>query len=344
MAAPDPFHPLVMALKGRLRMTDISGLWTLQCMIFLLIISGRILKQKGILKEEGKGVLTDAVLYFFLPCNIIISFQMEFDVQVFKKFAVVLGISVLIQAISYLFSKVLYNRKPDGVKRVMQYCTMVSNSGFLGLPIAEGIYGAEGMMYASIYIIPMRVMMWSVGIACFAESPDLKSTVKKLVIHPCIVAVYIGLGLMVFQRPLSMYYTGVLAAVPLPAQAILIVVKNAISKAVWSAGGCTTALTMILIGMMLAETNLKSLFDKDALAISAMRLCIIPALVFLGCRLFHVDGLPAGICVLMAGMPVASMTAILAAKYDCNDSFATKCVAVSTLLSMLTIPLWCMVL
>ena len=63
----------------------------------------------------------------------------------------------------------------------MQYCTIVSNSGFLGLPIAQGIYGAEGMMYASIFIIPMRVMMWSAGIACFTESPDMKSVVKKLV-------------------------------------------------------------------------------------------------------------------------------------------------------------------
>lgn len=325
-------------------MADISELWTLQCMLFLLIVSGRILKQKGILKEEGKAVLTDAVLYFFLPCNIIVSFQVEFDLQIFKKFAVVFGISILIQAVSYLFSKILFNRKPVGIKRVMQYCTIVSNAGFLGLPIAESIYGAEGMMYASIYIIPMRVMMWSAGIACFTESPNLKSTIRKLAVHPCIVAVYIGLGLMVFQKPLGLFYTGILAALPIPMQSILTVVVNAFDKMVRSAGGGTTALTMILIGMMFAEMNLKSLFDKDALTMSAMRLCIIPLLVLLGCKLFHIDALLTGICVLMAGMPVGSSTALLAAKYDCNYTFATKCVAVSTLLSMLTIPLWCMVL
>ena len=170
---------------------DISNLWTLQVMMFFLVAAGAVLKSTGILKDDAKGILTDLVLYFFLPCNIINSFRMEFNLDILRKFAVVLAISLLVQLVCYILSKVLYNHKPKEVKRVMQYCTIVSNSGFLGLPIAQGIYGAEGMMYASIFIIPMRVMMWSAGIACFTESPDMKSVVKKLVVHPCIVAVYI---------------------------------------------------------------------------------------------------------------------------------------------------------
>ena len=70
-------------------------------------------------------------------------------------------------------------------------------------------------MYASIFIIPMRVMMWSAGIACFTESPDFRSVAKKIAVHPCIVAVYIGLGLMVFAKPLDALYGAFLArAVP----------------------------------------------------------------------------------------------------------------------------------
>ena len=138
-----------------------SNLWTLQVMMFFLVAAGAVLKSTGILKDDAKGILTDLVLYFFLPCNIINSFRMEFNLDILRKFAVVLAISLLVQLVCYILSKVLYNHKPKEVKRVMQYCTIVSNSGFLGLPIAQGIYGAEGMMYASIFIIPMRVMMWS---------------------------------------------------------------------------------------------------------------------------------------------------------------------------------------
>ncbi len=141
---------------------------------------GSAVKTVRNLKEEGKAVLTDAVLFFLLPCNIINSFRMEFDLQILKNSRWCSAFPLLVQVVSYCLSKTLYNRKPAEVKRVMQYCTIVSNSGFLGLPIAEGIFGAEGMMYASIFIIiPMRVMMWSAGIACFTESPDFRSVAKR---------------------------------------------------------------------------------------------------------------------------------------------------------------------
>ena len=323
---------------------DISNLWTLQIMMFLLVAAGAILKSTGILKDDAKSILTDLVLYFFLPCNIINSFRMEFNLDILRKFAVVLAISLLVQLLCYILSRVLYNHKPKEVKRVMQYCTIVSNSGFLGLPIAQGIYGAEGMMYASIFIIPMRVMMWSAGIACFTESPDMKSVVKKLVVHPCIVAVYIGLGLLLFQVPLNQMYNAVLnCGLPLVPD-LTKVLLGALDKGVRSAGGCTTAMTMILIGMMFSGMSVRSMLDGNALFISALRLVILPGVVLLGCRLFGVDPFLTGVCLLITGMPAGSTSAILAAKYGCDYTFATKCIVVSTLLSMISIPIWAMFL
>jgi len=313
-------------------------------MMFLLAAAGAFLKKKGILKDGAKEVLTDAVIYLFLPCNIINSFRMDFDIRMLRKFAVILTISVCVQIVTYTLSKILYNRKPDGIKRVMQYGTMISNSGFLGLPIIDGIYGAEGVMYASVFIIPMRIMMWSAGIACFTESPDLKSVVKKIAVHPCIIAVYIGLGLLFLQGPLELFYLGFVSNSGLQLQAVAQVVGAALDKAVRSAGGCTTSVTMILIGMMLVEVNIKSLFQKDALLISVLRLGILPLMVLIGGRMFHVDSFLIGIAVFLTGMPVGSTSAILAAKYGCDYTFATKCVVVSTLLSMSSIPLWGMML
>lgn len=321
---------------------DITGLWSLQCMMFLLAGAGAILKRKGVLKESGKTVLTDAVLYFFLPCNIINSFRMKFDSKILLRFGAVLFLSVLVQIVSYVLSRVLYNKRPNAVKRVLQYATIVSNSGFLGLPIAEGIYGAEGMMYASIFIIPMRIMMWSAGIACFTESPDFKSVVKKIAVHPCIVAVYIGLFLLLFQAPMETLHAGFMSHLPFAVQTILNIMGLALDRAVRSAGSCTTALTMLLIGMMISEVSLKSLFHRDALYISLMRLIVLPVLALALCRILKMETYLTAICVLMTGMPAGSTSAILAAKYDCDYVFATKCVVISTLLSMLTIPLWSM--
>lgn len=323
---------------------DVTGLWTLQCMMFLLVAFGAVLAKKGIIKAEGRNVITDLVLYGFLPCNIINSFRMEVDGGIIKSFALILVISVALQAISYMLSRVLYNKKPDGIKRVLQYCTIVSNTGFLGLPLAEGVFGAEGMMYASIFIIPMRIMMWSAGIACFTDSPDMKSVLKKIALHPCIIAVYIGLFLMFFQKPMGAAYEAVLACpIPMLGGAVQMIV-TALDKAVRSAGGCTTASTMLLIGTMLADVKPRDMMNGDVVLISAVRLGLLPLIMLIGYRVLGLNPLIGGVCILMSGMPAGSTSAILAAKYGCDYVFATKCVVVSTLLSMITIPLWCMAL
>ncbi len=93
----------------------------------------------------------------------------------------------------------LYNHYGDSKKKVLQYATICSNAGILGNPIAEGIFGQMGMMYASIYVIPQRIFMWSVGLTYFTEAPDKKTLFKKVATHPCILSVFIGFFLMVTQ-------------------------------------------------------------------------------------------------------------------------------------------------
>lgn len=323
---------------------ELSSLWALQIMMFLLMAAGAVMTKAGILKAEGKVLLTDAVLYFFLPCNIINSFRMEFSMEILKKFALCLVIASLIQVVNYFLSQVLYNRKPKEIRQVMQYCTLVSNSGFLGMPIAEGIFGAEGLMYAAIFIVPTRIVMWTAGVSCFTESPDMKSVLKKLMLHPCIIAVEIGLVLLIFQGPLDAFYGQIMSCGIGPVRSVVSVFLVALDKAVRSAGGCTTALTMVLIGMMMADVRLKDMIDGNVAFITILRLAILPAIALAGCRLARIDSLITGIAVIITGMPAGSTSAILAAKHGCDYKFATKCIVVSTFFSLISVPLWRMVL
>ena len=77
---------------------------------------------------------------------------------------------------------------------------------------------------------------------------------------------------------------------------------------------------------------------------SVIRLALIPALVWAGCSLAGSQELLANVSVVLAGMPAASVTAILASKYDGDETFATQCGVFTTFLSMITVPLWCIVL
>lgn len=301
---------------------DYQQLLNLQGMLFLLVAAGVVLRKMGILPEGAKNILTDLVIYLILPCNIINSFFIEFNFDILKGFAIILTIASLIQVGCLILAKILYNKEPEGRKKVLQYGTVCSNAGFMGNPIAEGVYGAEGLMYASIFLIPQRIVMWSAGVSYFTESPDRKTVVKKVLTHPCIIAVYIGLILMITRLPLPVF----------------------LQNTIRSIGGCTTTISMVLIGAILAEVEPGSILDRGIVKYALIRLFLLPLLVYLSCRVFHVTPFLSGVSVLLTGMPAGSTTAILAAKYDGDYIFATKCVVVTTLLSLVTIPLWCMVL
>ena len=176
---------------------------------------------------------------------------------------------------------------------ILQYGTVCSNAGFLGNPVAEGIYGSLGLLYASIYLIPQRIVMWSAGVSYFTESPNRREVFKKVLRHPCIIAVEIGIVLMITQLQLPEF----------------------LDRSISSLGGCTTAITMMFIGTILADAGFKHMVSRLTVVFAAIRLLFIPLLVMLGCMLFHVEAVAAGLSVVLAAMPAGSTTAILAAKY-----------------------------
>lgn len=299
---------------------ELQGLMNLQLMMFLEMAIGWYLRKRNLITEEGKRVLTDLIIDLILPCNIIQSFLIKLDREILMGGMQVLIISVMIQVFCTFLSAVCYNRVHSGKRAVLQYATVCSNAGFLGNPVAEGVFGSLGLLYASIYLIPQRIVMWSAGVSYFTESPSKKEVLKKVLTHPCIIAVEIGLLFMVVQIQLPEFLTRTLS----------------------SLSGSTTPMTMLLIGAIMAGADLKTMVTKITAAYCAIRLVVIPLVVLLGCLLAGIDPLATGVSVILASMPAGSTTAILAAKYHRDEEFASKCVVLSTLLSMAAIPLWCL--
>lgn len=302
---------------------DISRLMALQGTLFLLTAVGVAVRKFNILPESARDILTDLVIYIVLPCNLAYAFRVEVDKSLIWNMAIVFALAWAIQGVSWLAAKAAYNRYPKPAKRVLQYATVCSNGGFLGNPIAESVYGVTGLMYASIFLIPQRIFMWSAGISLFTEAPDKKSLVKKVATHPCIIAVYIGLVLMIFKPRLPLF----------------------VDETVTSLGGCTTPLSMLMVGMILAEVeDYRTLFSWDVIRYTLIRLLLLPGVMFVGCRLLPIDATAAGVAVLMTAMPAACMSTVLAAKYHGDVIFASKCVVFSTAMTLVSLPLWCMVL
>lgn len=95
---------------------------------------------------------------------------------------------------------------------------------------------------------------------------------------------------------------------------------------------------------ILADVKPREMLDKSLLLFSCLRLILIPLLVYTGCLLFRVDALVTGVSVPFAAMPAASTTAIFAAKYEGDAVYASKCVVITTVLSLLATPVWSMIL
>lgn len=295
-----------------------GDLLILQTTIFVLIATGFFVKRLGLVSKEGQKNITDLVINVVLPCNIITSFTIEAGPETFWDCASIFAVSVGIQIFCVVYGKILYRRQDENRRKCLRYGTICSNAGFLGSPIAEGVFGEIGLMYSSVYLIPVRVMMWSEGIAIFSGEKNFRSMAKKVATHPCVVACIAGILLMAGKITLPAFILTPLSTL----------------------GQCNTALSMLVIGMILAEIDLKTIFDKTVLWYSLNRLVVIPLVIYLVCLLLPVSATIRGISVLLAAMPAGATTSMLAAKYDRDPGFATKLVVFSTLCSIPAIMIW----
>ena len=158
----------------------------LQVTIFGVMALGFFLKKRKIVSDRGQKEITDLVIDIVLPANIITSFLSKFDGDVLKDCIVIALISMGIQLMSLVYGKVFFRKESEDRLKCLAYGIICSNAGFLGNPVAEGVFGSVGLMLASVYLIPQRIMMWSEGLAIFSGEADRKGTLKKVVTHPCV--------------------------------------------------------------------------------------------------------------------------------------------------------------
>ncbi len=293
----------------------------MQLMMFLLVGIGFFIRKKGIVNTEGRMNMIDLCLYITLPFNVLHSFMRKWDWNLFIACGVILLLSAGYNAISVFFSNILYKNQEANRQKSLKYGTIISNSGFLGNPMVEGIYGSEGLLYAALFMLPVRIVMWTIGIAVFLKGRREKLW-KNVLTHPCIVAIYAGVIIMVCGIQFPTF----------------------VEKTIVGISGSNTPLSMMLVGMMLAEVKPKGLIDKTMVFYTAIRLLVIPAVVFAITAFLPIDGMLRGITVIMAGMPAPITTALLSAKYGGDEKYATGMVFLSTILSLITLPLWCLVL
>lgn len=287
-----------------------------QLILLIYLGVGMYCRKKGMIDDRTKKKLIDLILKITLPCMIFNSFNKPLTPDILKKTALAFIVAFCIAVLSWLLGKILYRRYPQERKSILQYCTLVNNSGFLGMPMVSAVYGADGLLYASIFIIPNRIMMWTAGLSLFTVS-DFKSKCKNILLNPCIITVFLGIA----RRMLN---------IPVP---------EFIDKSAANIGAITSPLSMMIIGTMLVGISWKALFEPSIFYLTFIRLIFLPLIALVLMRIMRFDPLLTGVSLILTGMPAGSTSALLAAKYGADEDYASRCIITTTIISLITIPL-----
>ena len=284
--------------------------------ILLLIVSGYFTVKKGMFTKESLGSITSFLLYIVTPCLLVSSFLSaepgKLDGWTMLLAVVLPALSIVISiAVSCLF----FRREPLGRRRVLRFSTVFCNVGFMGIPLVEGIVGSEGVLYGSFFIAVFNIFCWTYGYVMMGGG---KVRLKALLLNPGIIGIAIGLPLYLLD-------------VPVPAL---------IERPVELLSALNTPLAMIVVGGYIAQVKLRAFVsDLAVYKMAVLRLVVAPLLYLALVWLLRPDETLLMSTVIQAATPVAANCVLFAVQFGSDAELASKSVAVSTALSVVTIPL-----
>jgi len=286
-----------------------------QALMFIYLLIGAIMSKTGILKKEARSSFLGVLINVTVPCMILHSFEMHIEGDAVSLAVQAFVAAVLCSVGGWAVGWLLFHKKEPGRRKALIFTSMLTNMGSIGLPVVSSVFGALGVFLTSFELITNVVFCWSFGLALYVKC-EPGQLWKKVLTNPNVIA--IGIGVVVFLTPME--------------------IPAFVSNALNSIGGMTAPLSMMIIGATLSDMKPRELLDKDALLLSFVRLIALPLGFMAVMRLLGVPDIIWQVTTVLFAMPAASNSAIIAEMYNDDYPFATKCVFVSTVLALVTIP------
>ena len=289
--------------------------------LFIMILVGVYGSKKNIINSELNNGLTDILIQIALPFMIVSSFIFTYDdsikSNIIKTFYYSLIAYIAVTFISYILVIPIKSHK----KTVLHFANVFTNTGYVGFPILNSLYGPEGVIYGSIFNMFFVIFVWTYGIMLYEGKLNKKAMVgeiKKVLLNPSIIAVIMGIIIFLLEITLPYGFT----------------------LAIHGIGNITGPLSMIIVGVILSNVKFKNHLRDWAIYYGIFtKLIFIPMMIYL-ISLILVDSSKAiNTVIIMTAMPASTMTSILAEKYNKEREYAAILVSVTTLLSLVTVPI-----
>jgi len=293
--------------------------------LFLLIFTGVAATKTGILRPEGKQTLSGLLVNVVVPAMILNSYRMEFSLEILRNLLAAFGLSVLAMLLGTAVTCLLTFRRRDKRAAIFRFACIFSNAAYMGFPLISALFGSEGLLYASAYVTVFNLLLWTLGYGLASGKASARDLGRSLLRTPVLYAMVLGLTIYLFQLPLP----------------------TLIVQPLELLGNMNTPLSMLITGMLIGSGSLRTILaDRQIWQLAGVRMLLIPA-VCMG--LFGLLGLldlgtVSQVVVLLECCPTAAITSVFAVQFGHDESFAAGCVVLTTLLSILTLPLCALVL
>lgn len=274
---------------------------------------GYFLYRKKIISQNGSADIGKMLLHLVMPMAIIKAYIRDFSIELLQGFLISFIVSLIALILAIIISKFCFQR----VSVIKQFGCAFSNAGFIGIPLVQMVLGDEAVFYVASFVALLNILQWTYGVFIFTNDKSAISF-KKIFTNPIVIALYVGLLLFLLPVKLPVEITTVISTL----------------------ASMNGPLAMLVLGTYLAQIKFSELFKaKTTYLCTAVRLFLIPAITAV---IFWV--LPSKYEIMKlallfaAAAPVGANVAIFAQLYNQNYTEAVKDVCMSTLCSIISIP------
>ena len=293
----------------------------------VLVLIGFFTSKIGVIKEDTRDALVKIIFNITLPVLLFTNFsKLDLTPELLKSSLIVIIIAfvvIIFMMLFGIFSSLLFRMKHEQRSIFIAHHAF-GNILYIGFPVITALFGELGLFYASIYALVSILMLWTVGIYVIARKGGMpfSESIKRM-INPNSVAIIAGfiLFLLRFKIP------------------------DFLLKPFVSLGGTTIYLSMLYIGALLGLMKIRGVFGNLKVYLTTLNKNFLMPLILIlifsylpGGLLKGIDPLIISVVIVEAAMPCMANVVIVAKIYKVDDQLATANVFMSTLTSLISLP------
>ncbi len=283
--------------------------------MLILIVTGWAVTKLKWFTERGAAECTTLLVKVVTPCLIVNSLITADSDLTPLQMLLAAGTAALAILLAVGVSLLFFRREPPDRQKVLRFAVIFSNAGFMGLPLVQGILGSRGVVFGSFFIVMFNLICWTYGYSMMGGGLNIRTAL----LNPGVIGLVVGLPIYFLK-------------ISLPA---------VITEPVAFLSGLNTPLAMLVIGSYVARVDARAfLSDRSVYQVCLLRLVVCPAVFLAVLLLLRPEPELFISSVIQASAPVAANTVLFAVEYHRDSELASKTVAVSTVLSILTIPVF----